>query len=57
MNGDDTKDMAAELKAESIKRYGVPAGQMESELTRMMARVETESDPHRNRCPRRAQKE
>lgn len=37
--------MAAELKAESMKRYGVPAEQTEAELIRMMTRVRPEPDP------------
>ena len=37
--------MAAELKAESMKRYGVPAEQTEAELIRRMTRVEAEPDP------------
>ena len=37
--------MAAELKAESMKRYGVPAEQTEAALIRMMTRVSPESDP------------
>ena len=37
--------MAAELKAESMKRYGVPAEQTETELIRMMTRVRPEPDP------------
>ena len=37
--------MAAELKAESMKRYGVPAEQTEAELIRRITRVEAEPDP------------
>lgn len=37
--------MAAELKAESMKRYGVPAERTEAELIRMMTRVRPEPDP------------
>lgn len=37
--------MAAELKAESMKRYGVPAEQTEAELIRMMTRPSPEPDP------------
>lgn len=37
--------MAAELKAESMKRYGAPAEQTEAELIRMMTRVSPEPDP------------
>ena len=37
--------MAAELKAESMKRYGVPAEQTEVELIRMMTRMCPEPDP------------
>ncbi len=37
--------MAAELKAESMKRYGVPAEQTEAELIRMMSRPDPEPDP------------
>ena len=37
--------MAAELKAESMKRYGVPAEQTEAELIRMMSPTEPEPDP------------
>lgn len=37
--------MAAELKAESMKRYGVPAEQTETELIRLMTNAETESPP------------
>ena len=37
--------MAAELKAESMKRYGVPAEQTEDDLIRMMTRVRPEPDP------------
>lgn len=37
--------MAAELKAESMKRYGVPAERTEAELIRMMTRPEPEPDP------------
>lgn len=37
--------MAAELKAESMKRYGVPAEQTEAALIRMMTRARPEPDP------------
>jgi len=37
--------MAAELKAESMKRYGVPAEETEAELIRMMTRGDPEPDP------------
>ena len=37
--------MAAELKAESMKRYGVPAEQTEEELVRMMTSPSPEPDP------------
>ena len=37
--------MAAELKAESMKRYGVPAEKTEAELIRRMTRVEAKPDP------------
>ena len=36
---------AAELKAESMRRYGVPAEQTEAELIRMMTRPSPEPDP------------
>lgn len=38
--------LAAELKAESMKRYGVPAEQTEAELIQMMARQEPQPDPN-----------
>lgn len=37
--------MAAECKAESMRRYGVPAEQTEAELIRMMTHAEPEPDP------------
>lgn len=37
--------MAAELKAESMKRYGVPAEETEAELIRMMTRPDPKPDP------------
>jgi len=37
--------MAAELKAESMRRYGVPAEKTEAELIRMMTRPDPEPDP------------
>ena len=37
--------MAAELKAESMKRYSFPAEQTEAELIRMMSPTEPEPDP------------
>lgn len=37
--------MAAECKAESMRRYGVPAEETEAELIRMMAHTEPEPDP------------
>ena len=37
--------MAAELKAESMKRYGVPAEQTEEELVRMMTSPSPDPDP------------
>ena len=37
--------MAAELKAESMKRYGVPAEQTEAELIQLMTSAEPESPP------------
>lgn len=38
--------LAAELKAESMKRYGVPAEQTEAELIQMMTRQEPQPDPN-----------
>lgn len=38
--------LAAELKAESMKRYGVPAEQTEAELIQMMARQKPQPDPN-----------
>lgn len=38
--------LAAELKAESMKRYGVPAEQTEAELIKMMTRQEPATDPN-----------
>ena len=38
--------LAAELKAESMKRYGIPAEQTEAELIQMMARQEPQPDPN-----------
>ena len=37
--------MAAEIKAESMKRYGVPAKQTEAELVRMMTKAAPADDP------------
>ncbi len=37
--------MAAEIKAESMKRYGVPAEETEANLIRLMTRPEPEPDP------------
>lgn len=37
--------MAAEIKAESMRRYGVPAEETESALIRMMTSTEPEPDP------------
>lgn len=37
--------MAAEIKAESMRRYGVPAEETESALVRLMTRPEPEPDP------------
>lgn len=37
--------MAAECKAESMRRYGVPAEETEAELIRIMSRAEPEPDP------------
>ena len=37
--------MAAECKAESMKRYGVPAEKTEAELVRIMTQTEPEPDP------------
>lgn len=37
--------MAAEIKAESMRRYGVPAGETEAALIRLMTRPEPEPDP------------
>jgi hypothetical protein len=37
--------MAAELKAESMKRYGVSAEETEAELIRMMTRPDPKPDP------------
>ena len=37
--------MAAECKAESMRRYSVPAEETEAELIRMMAHTEPEPDP------------
>lgn len=38
--------LAAELKAESMKRYGVPAEQTEAELIQMMTKQEPQPDPN-----------
>lgn len=38
--------LAAELKAESMKRYGVPAEQTEAELIQMMTKQESQPDPN-----------
>ena len=37
--------MAAEIKAESMRRYGVPAEETEAALIRLMTRPEPEPDP------------
>lgn len=34
---DDVKDMAAELKAESMRRYGVPAEETKAALVRLIS--------------------
>ena len=37
--------MAAEIKAESMRRYGVPAEETVAALIRLMSRSEPEPDP------------
>ena len=43
--------MAAEIKAESMKRYGIPAEQTEAELVRKMTKAAPADDPVIKDCP------